>query len=214
MKWLVPVALIFLAAACKDSNKIPENFDYGKVENGIYKNNFFGFELPIPADWIVQNSEQIKQISEEGQKIMSEHNPELGEKIKASDVRSATLLSVFRYKDDSVVGQYNPSFGIAVENLGSNSLIKTPEAYLNQVKTLMQGSGIPYKFLTGFVPLKIGNKDFTVMELTAVYKGNAVVGQMYYCTIDKGFAISVVTSFGTDEQREQLRHIISDLRFN
>lgn len=214
MKWLASVIFIFLASSCKDSGRMPENFDYGKVENSVYKNNFFGFELPIPADWVVQDTEQMKKISEEGQKIISEHNEELGEKIKASEVRSAMLLSVFRYKDDSVVGQFNPSFGIAVENLGPFSSIKTPEDYLQQAKSLMLKSGIDYKFPTGFVPVKIGNKNFTVMELTAIYKGNVEVGQMYYCILDKGFAVSIVISFGTDEQREQLRHIISNIRFN
>ncbi len=214
MKWLASIFLFLILAACKESTKIPENFDYGKVENGIYKNNFFGFELPIPAEWAVQDTEQMKKISEEGQQIISEHNKELGEKIKASDVSSAMLLSVFRYKDDSVVVRFNPSFGIAVENLGTHSAIKTPEAYLQQAKSLMLKSGITYKFPTDFVSLKLGNKDFTAMELTAVYKGDVEVGQMYYCTLDKGFAISIVISFGTDEQREQLRHIISNIRFN
>ncbi|HWC54246.1 MAG TPA: hypothetical protein VG676_11730 [Chitinophagaceae bacterium] len=214
MRWLASVVLVFLISACKDSAGIPENFDYGKVENGVYKNDFFGFELPIPADWVVQDSDQMKKISEEGQKIISEHNEELGKKIKASEVRSAMLLSVFRYKDDSVIGQFNPSFGIAVENLGTFSSIKTPEDYLQQAKSLMIKSGIDYKFPTGFVPVKIGGKNFTVMELTAIYKGNVEVGQMYFCILDKGFAISIVISFGTDEQREQLRHIIGNIRFN
>jgi hypothetical protein len=213
MRWTAYFFLVIILAACNDSPTIPENFDYGKIENNVYKNEYFGFELPVPADWAVENKEQTQQIQEEGRKIIGEHNKELAERIKADNVRSAMLLSVFRYKDDSVVGKYNPSFGIAVENLGKSSRIKNGEDYLKQAKALMQQSGISYTFGTGFISQKLGNKEFTVMELTALYKGDFKVGQLYYATIEKGFAISVIASFGDDEQKDKLKEILANIRF-
>src|ERR1041385_3488753 len=103
-QWLFFLLAIILLG-CNNSNNIPENFDYGKVENGAYKNNFFDLELPIPAGWNVQSKEQNDKIGEEGRKIIGEHNKELSEKIKADEVNSATLLAVFKYRDDTVVRQ-------------------------------------------------------------------------------------------------------------
>ena len=210
-QWMFFLFAIILTG-CNDSNKIPENFDYGKVENGIYKNSFFDFELPIPADWNVQSKEQMEQIGEEGRKIISEHNKELAEKIKASEVTSATLLSVFKYRDDTITGQFNPSFGIIAENLGRSG-VRTAKGYLEQAKALMERSGITYHFAPEFTTQRLGNKDFTLMELTARYKGDIDVDQLYYCCVEKKFAISLIASFGNDEQKGEPLKILSNIHF-
>lgn len=205
--------LAMILISCNDSNKIPENFDYGKVENGVYKNNFFDFDLPIPADWHVESKEQMAQIGEEGRKIVAEHNKELAEKIKADEISSATLLSVFKYRDDTVTGQFNPSFGMIAENLGKVSGVRNGKDYLEKVKALMEKSGIPYHFAPDFTTEKLGNKDFTLMELTAKYKGDVDVNQLYYCCVEKKFAISLIASFGNDEQKKELLRILSNIHF-
>lgn len=210
-QWLFCLLAVILFS-CNDSNKIPENFDYGKVESNVYENNFFGLELPIPSDWNVQSKEQMQQIGEEGRKIIGEHNKELAEKIKASEVTSATLLSVFKYRDDTVTGQFNPSFGIIVENLGRSG-VGTAKGYLEQAKALMERSGITYHFAPEFTTQRLGNKDFTLMELTARYKGDIDVDQLYYCCVEKKFAISLIASFGNDEQKAELLKILSNIHF-
>jgi hypothetical protein len=211
-QWLFFLFVIILFS-CNDSRKIPENFDYGKVENGVYKNSFFDFELPIPVGWNVQSREQNDKIGEEGRKIIGEHNKELSEKIKTDEVNSATLLAVFKYRDDTVVKQYNPSFGMIAENLGKFSGSKTAKNYLERAKSLMQQSGIPYHFAPDITTEKLGNKEFALLKLTATYKGNVDVDQLYYCCIEKGFALSLIASFGNDEQRNELLNILSNIRF-
>ena len=210
-------SLFFLFAiilvSCNNSNKIPENFDYGKVENGIYQNSFFDLELPIPANWNVESREQMDKIGEEGRKIIGEHNKQLSEKIKADEVNSATLLSVFKFKEDSVTGQYNPSFGMIAENLGRSSGIRTSKGYLEKVKSLMQQSGIPYHFAPDITTEKLGNKEFSLLSLTATYKSNIDVDQLYYCCIENGFALSVIASYGNDDQRKELINILSHIQF-
>ena len=211
-QWLFFLFAIILFS-CNDSRKIPENFDYGKVENGIYKNNFFDFELPIPGNWNVQSKEQMDKINEEGRNIIGEHNKELSEQIKASEVNSATLLSVFKYRDDTITGQFNPSFGMVAENLGRFSGMNTGKDYLEKAKALMEKSGITYHFAPELTTEKLGNKDFTLMALTGRYKGDIDVNQLYYCCVEKRFAISLIVSYGDDEQKGELLKILSNIHF-
>jgi len=213
MRWWLFFLLAIVLLSCNDSNKIPKNFDYGKIENGVYRNSFFDFELPIPADWNVQNREQMDQIGEEGRKIISEHNKELSEKIKASEISSATLFYVFKYRDDTITGQFNSSFGMVVENLGKFSRVRNGKDYLENAKALMERSGITYHFAPSFKTERLGNKDFTLMELTARYKGDIDVSQLYYCYVEKRFAVSQVASYGNDEQKTELLKILSNIHF-
>src|SRR5438552_17365781 len=108
MRLALSILLLVVVSACKQSSKIPENFDYGKIENGVYSNNYFDFEIPIPEKWVVQDKEQVKQLQKEGEDLIAEKDKELAKKIKAGDISSAILLTVFRNRIDTVVGNdYN-----------------------------------------------------------------------------------------------------------
>ena len=98
-------AVVLLAVAgCKQQ---PKNFDYGKIENGVYANSYFDFEIPVPPTWSVQNKEQVQQLQKTGEELVSGSNKELGAKIKAADIRTAILLTVFRNKTDAVTDKFD-----------------------------------------------------------------------------------------------------------
>ena len=68
--FLVGVSLL-LIAGCKQT---PKNFDYGKIENGVYRNNYFDFEIPVPANWAVQNREQVQELQKTGEELIDAGN--------------------------------------------------------------------------------------------------------------------------------------------
>ncbi|MBK9455745.1 MAG: hypothetical protein IPO24_09235 [Bacteroidetes bacterium] len=52
MKIFAPVFVaLLLVVSCKNYIGIPDNFDYGKIENNVYVNEFFGMKMPLNEGW-------------------------------------------------------------------------------------------------------------------------------------------------------------------
>ena len=195
-------------AGCKQQ---PKNFDYGKIENGVYANSYFDFEIPVPSNWAVQNKEQVQQLQKNGEELVSGNNKELGAKIKAADVRTAMLLTVFKNKTDTVTDKFNSSFIILSENLGGMP-VKKGSDYLAHAKEIMQQSNMSYQFAPDYSTEKIGNKEFDRMDV-ALNGQPENVRQSYYSIIDRNFALSIIISYGDDEQKAELKNIINKIKF-
>ena len=202
------VVVLLAVAGCKQK---PKNFDYGKIENGVYTNNYFDFEIPVPPNWAVQNKEQVQQLQKTGEELVSGSNKELAAKIKAADIRTAILLTVFKNKTDTVTEKFNSSFIILSENLGGMP-IKKGSAYLEHAKEIMQQSNMSYQFAPNYASEKIGNREFDRMDVTLGGQ-TPNVQQSYYSVIDGGFALSVIISYEDEEQKAELRNIINKIKF-
>jgi len=210
---LLFASLVLIFFSCKNKVSIPEDFDYGKIDNGVYVNDYFDFEIPVPGEWHVQNKEQIERIRQAGGEMIAEKNKELAEQVKASAVNSAILLAAYKYKLDSAVQGYNPSFSIIVENLGSMSGVSTGREYMSYVKKIMANSGIEYRSVSEFYSEPLGNKKFDVMENIMSVKGFDI-NQKYYAAIERNFAFVVIASFIRSDQKKELVNIIDKIKFN
>ena len=208
MRLLFFTVALSITGACKQQ---PKSFDYGKIDNGVYTNNYFDFEIPVPRDWAVQNKEQVEQLQKTGEELVSEGNKELGAKIKAADVRTAILLTVFKNKTDSVTEKFNSSFIILSENLGGMPIKKGSE-YLSHSKEIMQQSNMSYQFAPSYATEKIGNRDFDRMDVSLGGQ-TPNVHQSYYSLIDRDFALSVIISYEDEEQKAELKKIINTIKF-
>ena len=201
--------LIFTLVRCKEAEK---NFDYGKIENGVYTNDYFDFNIPVPQSWDVRNDEQVKQLQKKGSGLISGNNKELEAKIDEADVNTIVLLTVFKNKDDTAANKFNPSFIILCENLQGSPDIKKGKDYLDHAKYLMQQSKMPYQFTPEYFTEKIGNKEFDRMD--AVLDGQmGGIQQSYYSIIDKGYALSIIISFVDADQKTDLKEIINKIKF-
>jgi len=208
MRLFFCAVLLLSIAGCKQQ---PKDFDYGKIEKGVYTNNYFDFEIPVPANWAVQNKEQVQQLQKTGEEVISGSNKELGAKIRAADVRTAMLLTVFKNKTDAVTDKFNSSFIILSENLGGMP-IKKGSDYLAHSKEIMQQSSMPYQFAPNYASEKIGNREFDRMDVSlGGQTGN--VQQSYYSTINNNFALSIIISYGDNEQKAELKDIINKIKF-
>ena len=201
--------LLFALVGCKEAEK---NFDYGKIENGVYTNDYFDFNIPVPQSWDVRNDEQVKQLQKKGSGLISGNNKELEAKIDEADVNTVVLLTVFKNKEDTTAVKFNPSFILLCENLQGSPDIKKGKDYLDHAKYLMQQSKMPYQFTPEYFTEKVGNKEFDRMD--AVLDGQmGGIQQSYYSIIDKGYALSIIISFVDADQKTELKEIINKIKF-
>jgi len=201
--------LIFTLVRCKEAEK---NFDYGKIENGVYTNDYFDFNIPVPQNWDVRNDEQVQQLQKKGSGLISGNNKELEAKIDEADVNTVVLLTVFKNKEDTTAVKFNPSVILLCENLQGSPDIKKGKDYLDHAKYLMQQSKMPYQFTPEYFTEKVGNKEFDRMD--AVLDGQmGGIQQSYYSIIDKGYALSIIISFVDADQKIELKGIINKIKF-
>jgi len=110
-----------------------------------------------------------------------------------------------------VTDKFNSSFIILSENLGGMP-IKKGSDYLAHAKEIMQQSNMSYQFAPDYSTEKIGNKEFDRMDVSLNGQtGN--VQQSYYSVIDKDFALSIIISYGDDQQKAELKNIIDKIKF-
>jgi phosphomevalonate kinase len=193
--------------ACRHSSKIPDDFDYGKIENGVYNNNYFQFKIPVPENWAVQTREQVQQLQKQDGEAVSTNNSELRSTIKAADVQAAILLTVLKTKPENSLNEFNSSFIILAENVG-NTVMKAGKDYLEHAKEIMKQSNLSYQFAPEYYSEKIGNRKFDAMNITL-----DSVQRTYYSMINRNFALSLIISYRDDQQKQELKNVINKIRF-
>lgn len=203
--------LTTLLISCNQFNKT-KDFDYGKVENGKYLNSFFGFEVTLPSDWIVQTKEQTDELSESGKDIIAGDNKNTKAILNASEINSANLLAMFKYEKGAAV-DFNPNFIIVAENLKKAPGIKNGGDYLFQTRKLLKQSQLQYDSLDEkFKKEIINNQEFYVMNASIKYM-ETNIKQSYYSTLENGFCISAIMSYVDDEQKTELEKVFNSMKF-
>lgn len=207
------ILILFTAIICScQTNQKPKYFDYGKVENNIYNNSFFGFKITLPPEWIIQSKEQTENMVKVGKELLTGDDNNLKATIKASEINSAFLLTLFQYEVGALVN-YNPSLVLAAENLKLTPGIKNGSDYLFQTRKLLKQSQIQYNHIDNeFKKIKIDNHDFYNMNLNLDHTG-INIKQNYYSIVRNGFSIIAIISFVTDEQKKELKKMLNSFEF-
>jgi hypothetical protein len=207
--------LLFFFSSCflLDTNKDkPEDFDYGKVENGIYRNNFFKMEISIPPYWSVQTKETMDSLSNVGKRLLRGEDGTQKKKEDAANINTANLLGVFKYEPGSNIG-YNAGLNIAAENISRSSQIRNGGDYLQNMLQQLKESKMDIDSMDA-VPEKImiHEKEFYLIHTIFNYSGTHV-RQSCYATISRGFCILTVLSYLDDADRKVLEDLVSTMQF-
>jgi hypothetical protein len=211
MKKIIYLFIVSVLLSCSDENKnLPENFDFGKIEDGTYKNDYFDMEVLFNPNWIVQDKQEMNNLVERGSDLVTGDNKNLKSIVKASQVNTAYLLAVFKHEVGAAV-EYNPSFMIVAENTKNFPGIKNGKDYLFHAKKLLKQTQIPYSFEKEVLERKIGNSLFHVMEARLDYMGKIII-QEYISTVNKGFSLSFIISYSTDKEKSELYEVVDNVK--
>lgn len=206
----VLISVTFFSGCSLFERRIPEDFDYGKAENGIYKNHFFDLEVSYPQEWVVQTKEEVEALKEKGGDIVAGDNETLKRAVKAAEVNTAYLLTIFKYELGSPV-DFNPSFMVMAENTKLSPGIKDGKDYLFHAKKLLDQTQLGYSIADDFSLKKIGSRDFYVME-ASLSAGGMTITQEYMATVLNGFSLGLIATYTNEEQKNELYSIIDKVK--
>lgn len=183
------------------------DFDYGRVQQSVYKNDFFAMSIKLPPGWRVQTKSQLDSIHL--RKAESFILP--GHTVKASEVTSATLLTVCKFGSDTFF-DFNPTMSIQVERIGQQSGTKSARDYLASAQRMLKRSPMHYEMIDSISREVIGGRLFYRLR-AQVSKGQLDIAQDFYSILADGFSFNFILTSSNEEDWQQLRQIISTADF-
>ena len=194
---------------CDFNRKIPEDFDYGKVVNGQYRNKYFNMIIPFDTSWSVKTREEMEMLSSEGDSMLNEDFISK-EELESARVNSANLFYISKYDDDAKTID-NPSLFVSVENLSIASNIIDEDDYLDNLKEVLSNTQVDYTFSNGSYEREIGSKRFHVMEAYLDVMGYTLTQEFMICNIG-GFIVLITLTHTTKASGQELSCIVDKIR--
>jgi len=161
------------------------NAQLGAIENGTYRNAFFGFQYKVPYGW-VERTEQMRDSSTDPEK-------------------SLLLLAVFERPPEAQGSSVNSAVVITAEIKSAYPGLKTAADYFVPLADVATGKGFtavnePYYFGVGTKKVVRGDFSKKVADLT-MYQSSIV-------TLEKGYFVSFTfLGGGEDEVNEAIEKL-------
>ncbi|TCZ74619.1 hypothetical protein E0485_19340 [Paenibacillus albiflavus] len=200
---LAMLVLVFVTA-CGGKEKV----DLGKVENGTYKNEYFGISFQVPQGWNVQDEETMRQVNEVGKEIAAGNDKTKQKQFDLAEQKLLNLAMASKFPMGEAV--LNPSVISNAEKV-SKSQVKTSKDYLEATKKIIIASQIPYQFKE-ITSVKVGGKDFDVLE-TSLSQDGGNLTQKIYSTLMNGYALNLIITYVDDESKAETDKLIESVSF-
>lgn len=213
MRFLFLLTTTFLILSCgSETGKKTVNFDYGKVKQGVYSNNYFNFSIPYDTTWNVQEQDAMSKLVREKSDVMFDEEQLSPEQLEASMINTAYLFTLFKHEVGAAV-DFNPSLIVLAENLKNYAKITTAKEYIQNSKELLLNSKIDYSFGNDSIDVvKIGSKNFHRLK-AYINTPDINISQHYFCHVTKGFSLAFIISFSSPEGQKELENILGDVKF-
>lgn len=164
------------------------------LEDNIYRNNYFSFQLPIPDEWHIADDQTIQNLRQSTENLTEEKS----EKI------DYFLLLVSEYPAGTLSNS-NPSMSIGAENLSRFAGVSNGQEYLSQLskglaKQTIYEIGEVYEY-------PLDGKPFYRLDLE-VNTQIGTVKQSYIAMASKEYVVNFVLTGKTEEEMSRLENII------
>ena len=121
---------------------------------------------------------------------------------------------MFKYPVDTAntdTYEFNSSFVLMAENIGTRFSIKTVTDYLDALKKTLVKARPEYVASPYYSTRKMGGRKFDVLRVS-INASSETITQLYCCTLEKGFALVAILSFATDQQEEELTNMLRKIK--
>jgi len=203
------LVLFFVSSYCSNNKKI-RYFDFGKVKDNIYTNDFFKFSFSIPDNWYYKESDYINKLVNKQAEDLSSQSEEMEKIIEEARITVANLLMISKYKVGSTFF-FNPTIAIMVDNISGDPGIKSEIDYIKSSKRVMERTN-EYNFDPNFYNEMIGNKKFDIMKTNSFRNGIEIYQEVYVRIIDN-FALNIIITYSNQEEKKEIDEILLNLNF-
>lgn len=203
------VCCLLAAGACKEKKKERVIFDYGRVKNRMYHNNYFGFKMPLPAGWNIAPDSELEDSREEGRKIGPNHPPGDRYNYSPDEVSSAPLLELAGPAKEA---GFIPFMRLSVHK---------PPGPVRQYSTASMAAGLQEsvtndhpesRFPWAIHDMKVDGH--TASELVAVTDEDGIsVTRIFYIFIEKEYVLTFILAFDNDADEERMKDCIQKIKF-
>lgn len=195
--------IILSLTACNKSSNNAKDFDYGKVGNGIYENQFFNLKIELPQTWFVLDEDENKNLIQSGGK----------NKKSTSDITTEVLLTTMQYEMGKSDTAFNANLIILTENLKGNDRIRTATDYLMFTRKSLENQAEKREFPDKTIKTqKLDNIDFAEMNVV-IHDAEISYKQKYLTSIINGFALTLIQTYQYPSQQAQLEQVTKSVRF-
>lgn len=205
-KYLLFIALTaFIFISCNKSKKTskPLHFDYGKVENSVYSNSFFKFNIQLPETWEILTQEQNQHLME----------TESEDKNLQSEEKSVNLLTALKNADETDEDDFFTNLSVIAEKLDGSDRVKNGTDYLMLTRKALDDTGIKREYPDKGTTLeKINGTEFSTMRVNTPEPGLNFM-QKFYTMIVNGYALTFIATYNNEAQQAEMNNILKTLKF-
>ena len=202
--------IVFLAVSLVALQGCRKKLDLGKLEGGVYTNEFFSMRLTLPSQWVVGGEAEQKRLREAGAKTIKTDNFLKDLAMKNSEQRTTQLLLVSKGAWGTT--PLNSSIICMAEQIPALSTVSRGSEYLASMKSMLQYSSVSMRTVQDVYPVEVGGKLFYGLGV-AVKAGPMEIPQTYYAYVSHGYALVFIITTFTDEDRETIDSMIKSITF-
>ena len=186
--------------------------DLGRIVDGTYSNDFFGFSFTVPKDWTVLGAADNKKILDKGKEIVEEGTSERKkEGLDASLTRTNFLFTASKYPQGTTGPGFNALMMCIAERVPT-AVVKNGADYITLMQRAFEGTAAKLELTGPMRTVNVGGVPFTVadVKLTA---GPVVTVQKYYVRITKGYALAWAYTYFDESDLKTLDEMIASVKF-
>jgi hypothetical protein len=206
---LLLAAGLALAAGC--GKKSASEIDEGVIENSVYRNDYLGFRMKLPAGWTIQDRQAHRKAAESGAKMMMADEKAAKAMLKAAEQQVVYLVAMSKHPIGTPVA-FNPNLGCLAERMADLPGIKTGKDYHFHTRRLLEGGQLRVSFPKEIWSVSLGGKSFDVMYVE-ISVGRLTVQQKHYASLVRGYAIVCVASYTTPADEAEQDVIMGSVTF-
>lgn len=196
-----PLGLSAQSASGNDSDGF-----LGTVANGVYRNNFFGFKLPIPTELYVLSVDEKDKYKDIGAKAI----------VSGIDGNKAALekavtdeVVIFALADQKPGSQASTSINFGALKQGSG--VSSHEVANKSRAFLLQNPS--FNLTRDTTATKLGGVNFSLVELEGNFNGQ-ILRFKYYVTIRKGYSLTAVITYLDQKSLDKFEKILNTITFD
>lgn len=192
-----------------DQSDLPKSgaADVSPVENSVYKNERFNFNLTLPENWVEISKSDSMMFAE----IVKEADPSLTRKGKSeleSSLKKTEIL--FHYSKKPIGAKDNASYVCAVEPVG------VTRATMRQIAVASQQNfdrNMGYEITTPAKRILINGAEFYLIEMKKQNEMGAIVYQSIYLRKIGNVVLQFAFTYSEQESLKTMKSSLETIRF-